>query len=72
LADENWIEDDWLPCGDAQIGWTYADGIFTAPKPFASWTLIDNEWNAPTAKPNDGKYYSWNESLGIWQERIIT
>jgi len=53
----------------AGIGYTY-DAIkdqFVTPQPFASWTLdSNNDWQAPTAKPNDGKMYVWNESSLAW------
>jgi|TARA_B100001964_G_C14178912_1_gene575228 hypothetical protein len=41
---------------------------FISPKPFPSW-ILDNQtalWNPPTAKPNDGSYYSWNEENQSW------
>ena len=53
----------------AGIGFTY-DPIkdqFVRPQPFASWTLdSNNDWQAPTAKPNDGKMYAWEESSLAW------
>jgi hypothetical protein len=53
----------------AGIGYTY-DAIkdqFVTPQPFASWTLdSNNDWQAPTAKPNDGKMYAWDESSLAW------
>jgi len=55
----------------AGIGYTYdvdADQ-FVRPQPFASWTLdSNNDWQAPTAKPNDGKMYSWDEASLSWVE----
>jgi len=54
----------------AAIGHTF-DGIgFSAPQPFASWTL-DNQsytWQAPTPMPTDDKLYSWNEEDLEWVE----
>lgn len=53
----------------AGIGYTYdADAdVFIEPQPFASWTLdSNNDWQAPTAKPNDGKMYLWDESSLAW------
>ena len=43
---------------------------FIAPKPFTSWILNDTtcQWEAPIAKPDDGKSYSWNESIQEWVE----
>jgi hypothetical protein len=53
----------------AGVGFTY-DAIkdqFVRPQPFASWTLdSNNDWQAPTAKPNDGKMYRWDESSLAW------
>ena len=57
----------------AGIGFTY-DAIkdqFVQPQPFPSWTLdSNNDWQAPTAKPNDGKMYSWNEESLAWVEVV--
>lgn len=53
----------------AGVGFSYdaAKDEFVAPQPFASWTLdSNNDWQAPTAKPNDGKMYVWNESSLAW------
>jgi hypothetical protein len=47
-------------------GWTYANGIFTAPQPYPSWTLVNNIWTAPIPYPTDGKFYIWNETTKIW------
>lgn len=43
---------------------------FIHPKPFASWILNENTciWEAPIAKPNDGKIYSWDEEASEWVE----
>ena len=53
----------------AGIGYVYnstAD-VFIAPQPFESWTLDSNhDWQAPTAKPDDGKMYAWNETQLEW------
>jgi len=55
----------------AGIGYTYRSDIdaFTAPQPYASWTLNeDAQWQAPTARPTDGKMYSWDEATTSWIE----
>jgi hypothetical protein len=56
----------------AGIGYTYDASLdaFIAPKPFASWTLNNTtaDWEAPVAKPDDGKDYAWNESTLSWDE----
>lgn len=43
---------------------------FIPPKPFPSWTLNEDSclWEAPVAKPTDGKFYSWNEDSQSWVE----
>ena len=56
----------------AGVGYTYNADIdaFVPPKPFASWILNTDtaQWDAPTAMPDDGKMYSWDELLMSWQE----
>ena len=43
--------------------------IFIADKPYPSWTLDSNDdWQAPTDKPDDGKIYVWNETDRQWDE----
>lgn len=56
----------------AGIGFTY-DAVrdaFYAPQPFPSWTLDDDTclWEAPTAYPDDGKRYYWDEATLTWVE----
>ena len=56
----------------AGVGGTY-DAIrdaFIAPKPYASWTLNDTTclWTAPTAMPDDGEKYDWDEDTTAWVE----
>ena len=43
---------------------------FYAPQPYPSWVLNEDSgnWEAPTAYPNDGKLYSWNEVTTSWDE----
>ena len=56
----------------AGIGDTYdkTRDAFIAPKPYASWTLNDTTclWEAPTAYPDDGKRYEWDEDTTSWKE----
>tara|TARA_Y100000310_G_scaffold111838_1_gene110235 strand:- start:55 stop:447 length:393 start_codon:yes stop_codon:yes gene_type:complete len=56
----------------AGIGYTYdaAKDAFYSPKPYPSWTLNEDtcQWDAPTAYPDDGKRYSWNEGTTSWDE----
>ena len=54
------------------IGYTYdkTRDAFIAPKPHPSWTLVEDtcQWTAPTAYPDDGKVYEWNEDTTNWVE----
>tara|TARA_R110002051_G_scaffold97897_1_gene168017 strand:+ start:1510 stop:1830 length:321 start_codon:yes stop_codon:yes gene_type:complete len=56
----------------AGVGYTYdaTRDAFYAPQPYPSWTL-DNDtclWNAPTARPDDDKAYTWDEDNTEWKE----
>ena len=55
------------------IGYTYnanAD-VFITPQPFASWSLDENfDWQAPTPKPIEGRWY-WDEASLSWVESTI-
>jgi len=53
----------------AGIGYTYDEeaDVFVAPKPYASWTLDDNnDWQPPIARPEG--YCDWNEETQSWVE----
>jgi len=54
----------------ASVGFTYdvAKDAFISPKPFDSWTLIEDTcmWDAPTPMPDDDKRYTWNENTTTW------
>jgi hypothetical protein len=54
----------------AGIGYTYDKDrdAFITPKPYTSWTLVEDTclWTAPTAYPDDGKDYDWNEATTSW------
>lgn len=56
----------------AGVGFTYNAALdaFVVPKPHASWSLNNTtaDWEAPVAKPDDGKNYMWNESTLSWEE----
>jgi len=58
----------------AGIGYIYdqANDVFYAPQPFSSWTLNNTTWTwqAPVAKPNDGKIYNWDEATKSWIEIV--
>ena len=55
----------------AAIGMTYdkVKDKFISIKPYTSWTLdADDDWQPPTAYPDDGKHYSWDEDTTSWKE----
>lgn len=52
---------------DIGVGYAYKDGVFTAPQPYPSWVLVNNQWEAPTPMPQDGKPYFWNEVTTSWK-----
>jgi hypothetical protein len=58
----------------AGVGFTYdaTRDVFIPPKPYPSWTLVEDtcQWQPPTAMPDDGKEYSWNEETTAWDEII--
>jgi hypothetical protein len=56
----------------AGIGYTF-DSVrdaFIPPKPYASWVLNEEtcNWDAPVARPEDDKMYSWDEATTSWIE----
>ena len=54
----------------ASIDYTYDEDrdAFIPPKPYASWILNEDTclWEAPSAMPDDGERYEWNESTTTW------
>ena len=58
----------------AGIGYKYNQtrDAFIPKQPFNSWTLNEDTclWEAPVAKPDDGKRYGWNEEITNWEERV--
>ena len=56
----------------AGIGFKYDQtrDAFIPPQPYNSWTLNEDTclWEAPTAYPDDGKFYNWNEENQTWDE----
>jgi hypothetical protein len=52
----------------AGIGYTWDGTGFSAPKPYASWTLNQDSyiWEAPVAMPTGDGQYSWNEETQSW------
>ena len=56
----------------AGVGYNYdsTKDAFYAPQPYASWTLNKTTclWEPPTERPDDGKFYVWNEDTTSWVE----
>ena len=56
----------------AGVGFNYdtVRDAFIAPQPYASWILNETtcRWEAPTARPDDGNDYEWNEDTTAWVE----
>jgi len=56
----------------AGIGYTYdtVRDAFIEPQPYPSWTLDEDTclWNPPIPRPQDGKFYNWDESIQSWIE----
>jgi hypothetical protein len=56
----------------AGIGYQYREDLdaFIPPKIFGSWTLNEStcDWEAPVARPTDGKDYTWDETTTSWVE----
>jgi len=51
----------------------YERDAFIPPRPYDSW-ILDEEtclWTAPVTRPNDDKFYIWNESDQQWVESEI-
>lgn len=46
--------------------------VFVGAKPYPSWIFdsVTKDWAAPTAKPDDGKQYDWDESTLAWVEVV--
>ena len=39
-------------------------------RPYPSWSLDSkDDWQPPTAYPDDGKRYDWDEDSKAWKER---
>jgi hypothetical protein len=60
----------------AGTGYRYDSALnaFIAPKPFPSWVLNETttNWDAPTPRPVDDKFYIWDEDTLSWVESEIT
>jgi len=59
----------------AGIGYSYDPDrdAFIPPKPYPSWVLDEMTclWSAPTAMPDDGKRYNWDEATTSWVEFVM-
>ena len=59
----------------AGIGYTYDEDkdAFIPKQPFNSWTLNEDtcQWEAPSARPDDDKNYTWNEETTSWVEHLF-
>ena len=55
----------------AGIGFIYDSkrDAFYEPQPYASWILNEDTcvWEPPTARPDDGSEYIWNEATTSWE-----
>ena len=54
----------------AGIGYSWDGTGFSAPQPFASWSLNSETylWESPTPMPTDGARYTWDEATTAWVE----
>jgi hypothetical protein len=56
----------------AGIGYTYnsSKDAFIPPKPYPSWVFNETTcgWDAPVEITDDGKKYTWDESITNWKE----
>lgn len=54
----------------AGVGYSYNADLdaFIPPKPYLSWSLNEGSclWEAPTAYPDDGNRYVWDEEKQVW------
>ena len=59
----------------AGVGYTYdiERDAFIPPKPYDSWLLNEDTclWEPPIEKPDDDKFYKWDEETVSWIEFTI-
>lgn len=77
LADESWIQQQSGTYildsnNEAQINGYYLNNTFIPAQPFSSWTLVNNVWTPPFAKPNNTDDLGWDESLQTWVRYTFT
>ena len=53
-------------------GYTYDEDrdAFISIKPYTSWVLNEStcQWEAPSARPDDGQRHAWNEETVSWDQ----
>jgi hypothetical protein len=59
----------------AGIGYTFDEGrnAFIPPKPYSKWILNEDtcNWKAPIEMPvEEGKFFTWNDNKGEWEEVV--
>ena len=56
------------------IGYTYDEDrdAFIPPKTYASWILNEStcRWEPPVVRPDDGKFYNWDEPTVNWKLKV--
>lgn len=57
LEDNARVEPEWV--------FDEINNRFMPPQPYSSWSFDENSfsWEAPIPKPNEEKFYVWNEKL---------
>jgi hypothetical protein len=59
----------------AGVGYSFDEqrNAFIAPRPYPSWSLDAEtcDWVAPTPMPNDGDWYTWDESTQSWVKKAM-
>jgi hypothetical protein len=57
----------------AGVGHIYDEDLdaFYPPKPYESWVLNEDtcQWDSPVVRPDDDKFYDWNEDSTSWIEK---
>ena len=72
----NWVQTSYnktFRSNYAAIGgtWDEENDRFVHPKPYPSWVLDEDtaDWKAPSDKPDDDKFYRWDEPSKSWKEK---
>ena len=60
----------------AGVGYSFDEqrDAFIPPQPYPSWVLDPEtcDWVAPIPMPNDGHWYTWDESIQSWVKKAMT